>query len=61
MSPLAKSLELLLYVKSRDPSTFSISLVDHHLQVNTVNLVIKAWDDNSQNVHNITEEILQCL
>ncbi|TFK38110.1 heterokaryon incompatibility protein Het-C-domain-containing protein [Crucibulum laeve] len=29
--------------------------------VHTVNLVIKAWDDNSVNVHQTTEEILQCL
>ncbi|KAJ2927988.1 hypothetical protein H1R20_g9098, partial [Candolleomyces eurysporus] len=29
--------------------------------VNTVTLVSKAWDDNSVNVHNVTEEVLQCL
>ncbi|KAF9458963.1 heterokaryon incompatibility protein Het-C-domain-containing protein [Collybia nuda] len=29
--------------------------------INTVGLVTKAWDDTSQNVHAITEEILQCL
>ncbi|RXW13961.1 hypothetical protein EST38_g11892 [Candolleomyces aberdarensis] len=29
--------------------------------VNTVTLVSKAWDDNSINVHNVTEEVLQCL
>ncbi|KAI0763072.1 heterokaryon incompatibility protein Het-C-domain-containing protein [Trametes elegans] len=27
----------------------------------TANLVVKAWDDNSINVHNVTEDILQCL
>ncbi|KAJ2919808.1 hypothetical protein MD484_g554, partial [Candolleomyces efflorescens] len=29
--------------------------------VNTVTLVSKAWDDNSINVHNVAEEVLQCL
>ncbi|KAL0960132.1 hypothetical protein HGRIS_011768 [Hohenbuehelia grisea] len=29
--------------------------------VNAVNLVIKAWDDNSVHVQQVTEEILQCL
>ncbi|KAF8637884.1 hypothetical protein AX17_002507 [Amanita inopinata Kibby_2008] len=27
----------------------------------TVNLVVKAWDDQSQNVHHVTEDILSCL
>lgn len=27
----------------------------------TVSLVVKAWDDSSMNVHQITEDILQCL
>ncbi|XP_006463378.1 hypothetical protein AGABI2DRAFT_225120 [Agaricus bisporus var. bisporus H97] len=27
----------------------------------TVGLVVKAWDNNSENVHAITEDILQCL
>ncbi|RDX44411.1 Het-C-domain-containing protein [Lentinus brumalis] len=29
--------------------------------IHTVNLVVKAWDDNSMNVHQVTEDILQCL
>ncbi|KAF5381282.1 hypothetical protein D9615_008357 [Tricholomella constricta] len=29
--------------------------------INTVGSVIKAWDDNSINVHAVTEEVLQCL
>ena len=37
------------------------SLSDGALQVNTVTLVSKAWDDTSINVHNLTEEVLQCL
>ncbi|KAF9225961.1 Het-C-domain-containing protein [Gyrodon lividus] len=29
--------------------------------MHTVNLVVKAWDDTSINVHQVTEEVLQCL
>ncbi len=31
------------------------------VKIHTVNLVVKAWDDNSMNVHQVTEDILQCL
>ncbi|KAF5393285.1 hypothetical protein D9757_000600 [Collybiopsis confluens] len=28
---------------------------------NTVNLIVKAWDDNNVNVHSVTEDVLSCL
>ena len=31
------------------------------VQIYTANLVVKAWDDTSMNVHQVTEDILQCL
>lgn len=33
----------------------------HSLQQHTVGLVVKAWDDKSANLTQISEEVLQCL
>ena len=33
----------------------------HALQQHTVGLVVKAWDDKSANLTQLSEEVLQCL
>jgi hypothetical protein len=37
------------------------SRIDAPLQINAVNLVIKAWDTPSMDVRAMTDEILECL